>query len=241
MNAFPYTVEKSHIDTDQITEYLEPEFHQSRFFESHEGALLRMFYFKGRWHVSTHRKLNAFRSKWASRESFGTCLKRSLESEVQNNPKLAASVSNGTEGLLERFQVTLDTKKQYMFLVRHTEENRIVNAVPSRPTLYHVGTFVNGELSLDEDINIPHTVEHKFSNIQELCAHVENTDIRHLQGIICFMPNNKQLKIIANEYVKLFHARGNEPSIRFRYLQVRMNKRLSDMLYYLYPEWEQKI
>jgi len=56
-----------------------------------------------------------------------------------------------------------------------------------------------------------------------------------LQGVIVFAPGNKQFKILHEDYLQLFRARGNEPSIKFRYLQVRMDKRSVDMLCYLYP------
>jgi hypothetical protein len=238
MHAFPYTVEYTESDKEQIKENIEPVFDQCSFFDSYEGALIRVFHFSGRWYTSTHRKLNAFRSKWASRESFGTCFKRALESEVSTNSKLSDSIPGGDEGLLERFQGTLDKSNQYMFLVRHTEENRIVSAAPETPTLFHVGTFINGELSLDYDINIPCPSKHSFKDMEELVGYVKGVDIRDLQGVICFAPDNKQYKFIHRDYQDLFRARGNEPSVKFRYLQVRMNRRFTDMLFHLYPKWE---
>ena len=239
MNAFPFTVEFTEDDLHQLQKYISQDFKNCTFYDSYEGALIRVFYFSGRWYTSTHRKLNAFRSKWASRESFGTCFKRALESEVKQNHQLKDTIPEGDEGLLERFQMILDKSKQYMFLVRHNKDNRIVCAAPENPTLFHVGTFIDGKLSLDDDsINIPYPKKHSFNNIQELTDYVNDVDIRNLQGVICFAPNNRQYKIIHHEYQELFRARGNEPSIKFRYLQVRMNRRFSDMLYHLYPKWE---
>jgi len=238
MNAFPYTIEYTDENTDQINTAIESVFDQCSFYDSYEGALIRVFYFSGRWYMSTHRKLNAFRSKWASRESFGTCFKRALEAEVNSNEKLKKAIPDGDEGLLERFQGTLDKNNQYMFIVRHTEDNRVVSAAPSRPTLYHVGTFIEGKLSLSDNINIPYPTKHQFKSLDELNTYVTGVDIRDLQGVICFAPDNKQYKIVNQEYQDLFRARGNEPSIKFRYLQVRMNRRLTAMLYHLYPNWE---
>jgi hypothetical protein len=240
MNAFPYTIEYTVENTDRISASITSVFDQCSFYDSHEGALIRVFFFSGRWYTSTHRKLNAFRSKWASRESFGTCFKKALDSEVNSNEKLKKVIPDGDEGLLERFQSTLDKNNQYMFLVRHTEDNRIVSEAPIRPTLYHVGTFIKGELSLNDDINIPYPTKHQFKNLDELNIYVKGVDIRNLQGVICFSPDNKQYKIVNQEYQDLFRSRGNEPSIKFRYLQVRMNRRLSAMLYHLYPKWEVK-
>ena len=188
--------------------------------------------------MSTHRKLNAFRSKWASQESFGTTFKKALDNEVCNNDKLREGLPDNSQSLLERFQSTLDKSKQYMFLIRNTSSNRIVCEEPSNNKIYHVGTFVDGTFEMVEDIGIPKPQVHKFTNIQELCTYVEHIDIKNLQGVIIFTPWNKQYKILNSEYQVLFNARGNEPSIKFRYLQVRMDEELTNMLYYLYPEME---
>ena len=52
-----------------------------------------------------------------------------------------------------------------------------------------------------------------------------------------FAPNNVQYKIFNTEYAKLYGVRGNEPSIKFRYLQVRMDKRYNNLMHYLYPSF----
>ena len=44
-----------------------------------------------------------------------------------------------------------------------------------------------------------------------------------------------QYKVVNKEYLDLFNVRGNEPSIKFRYLQVRMNEETVNNLYSLYP------
>lgn len=235
MNAFPYTEEYTEKNTELLEHNLDPILSNCAVFDSHEGTLIRMFFFNGKWFTSTHRKLNAFRSKWSSKESFGTSFKRALEAEVENNQALRESLPVNDDGLLERFQITLDINKQYMFLVRNSEENRIVCMPPSRPTIYHVGTFINQELSLTENINIPWPRRHNFTNIRSIMSYIRSIDIRHLQGVIIFAPNNYQYKILHNDYQELFNARGNEPSIKFRYLQVRMNMKIVNTLRYLYP------
>lgn len=236
MKAFPYTIEYSHNNFEQIDKNISSVFDKCSFYDAYEGTLVRLFYFSNKWYISTHRKLNAFKSKWASKESFGTCFKKALESEVQHNKKLSDALPKNDNSLLERFQDTLDKDKQYMFLVLHSDENRIVCAAPEKPTLYHVGTFVEGDLVMTEDCNIPYPKKHNFSSMEELLTYVENINICDLQGVICFTPNNKQIKINHCDYNDLFRARGNEPSIKFRYLQVRMNRKVTDMLFHLYPE-----
>ena len=234
MKAFPYTSEFKHTEEDNIREKID-NFNDWTFYEAHEGTLLRMFHFNGKWYVSTHRKLNAFRSKWASSESFGVSFISALNSEEEVNEKFRNSLPPG-DNILERFQSTLDLKKQYMFLVRNNKNNRIVCDPPERPTVYHVGTFVDGNLIMTENINIPHPKKLDICDIDKLISHVRTLSYRLVQGVIGFTPDNRQIKIVHEDYQDLFRARGNEPSIKFRYLQIRMNKRFVNMLYYLYPD-----
>ena len=233
MKAFPYTTEYNNTEMDNIGSYLH-DFQNWNFYESHEGALIRLFFYENKWFVSTHRKLNAFKSKWASQESFGTLFKNALLAEEENNTKFKDCLPDG-ENIIERFRSTLDKNKQYMFLVRNTSENRIVCSPPDRSTVYHVGTFVEGELVLDENINIPHPKQLTFTSVEDLCSHVNDLGFEHIQGVIGMTADNRQVKIVNNDYQDLFNVRGNEPSIKFRYLQVRMNSKYVDMLYYLYP------
>jgi len=235
MQAFPYTVEYTDNDKNNIDANISHLLSKCKIFDAYEGTLIRMFFYK-KWYMCTHRKLNAFRSKWATQESFGTAFKKALESEVSVNTDLQTSLPETGECLLERFQTILDTDKQYMFLVLNNEDNRIVCDSPSRPSLFHVGTFIGGELSMSENINIPTPKELVFDNVDNMIGYVRNTNIREKQGIIIFTPDNKQYKILHKDYVELFCARGNEPSIKYRYLQVRMDNRLVDTLYYLYPK-----
>lgn len=237
MKAFSYADEFSHTDVNIIKNLL-TDFSKWSFFTSYEGALLRLFYFSGKWFLSTHRKLNAFRSKWASRESFGTLFKRALEQELVINKNFSDRLGDG-ENILERYQNTLDKNKQYMFLLRNSYDNRIVCDIPTdkETQILHVGTFINGELSTEEDIGLAYPAKHNFSCVDDLLRYIDrDIDPKLLQGIICFGPNNKQLKILHADYLEMFRTRGNEPSLKYRYLQVRMNRKMTDMLYRLYPE-----
>lgn len=236
MRAFPYTVEFNNQQDDLIQDSIGPVFEECKFYDAHEGALIRMFNFGGKWYTSTHRKLNAFRSKWASKESFGTSFKKALEEEYKNNDKVLGGRPMTGENILSEFQKTLNPSHQYMFLVRNSSENRIVCSPPENPTVYHVGTFVDGVLDLDNYINIPHPRKHSFKDIDDMYEYLNKVSYRDIQGVIVFAPDNKQYKIIPTKYQELFQVRGNEPSIKFRYLQVRMNRKMCNNLYGLYPK-----
>ena len=210
-----------------------------RFYESHEGALIRMFNFKGKWFTTTHRKLNAFTSKWGSSESYGATFKAALRHQTSVNnvllDKIQSLPTNSDMNLYDSFQATLDVDKQYMFLVRNTEENRLVSSAPIDPTMYHVGTFVNGELDMDIDISVFKPVSFEFNTVEEIQDHVRRVNPADTPGLIVFCPGNIQFKISNNEYIRMFNIRGNQPSIKFRYLQVRMNRMDNEMIRTMYP------
>jgi len=251
MKGFPYTIEYTKkMNSKDINNNIVPIFDKCSFYDSYEGALIRMFYYKDKWYLSTNRKLDAYRSKWASKESFGSYFFKALVNAVDSNNELREAIGlkegekpshygseNPHNKYIEGFQNILDKNKQYMFLLLNSNENRIVCESPTKPTMFHVGTFVNSELRMDEYIHLPYPQELKFSNIDELYNYVNNVDIKKLQGVIVFAPNNIQYKIFNEQYDELYKVRGNEPSIKFRYLQVRMNKEYNDILHKLYPEY----
>ena len=235
LQSFPYTMEYNHTQVEELEDLLN-DFSKFTFFNSYEGSLLRVFNFNGKWFLTTHRKLNAFRSKWATRESFGTLFKKALASELTNNSEFAKILPDG-DNILDRFYQILDKDKQYMFLVLNNEGNRIVCRPPDTPKMFHVGTFINGELDQDDTFVVPKPQKHNWLNIDELLQYVTQLNYRKLQGVICFGPGNVQYKVYNKIYQDYLKARGNEPSVKFRYLQMRMKSKFTSMLYHLYPEY----
>lgn len=236
LQAFPYTEELvPDRDLNKIKDVY--RMNNIRIYDSYEGALIRMFNYNDKWYISTHRKLNAFESKWASNESFGTCFKRALYEEIKKNKELSDRISTeSSERFLEKFENTLDKDRQYMFIVRNNVNNRIVCIPPDNPQLFHVGTFIDNKLDLDDNIYVKKPNQIKFQKCEDMLEYIHNIDYMKKQGVIVFTENNKQYKIVNVSYDELFNARGNQPSIPFRYVQVRMDSKMVDKLYYLYPD-----
>ena len=242
MKGFPYTMEYTEQDNlDEINNNIVSIFDNCSFYDAYEGSLIRMFFFKDKWYLSTNRKLDAFKSKWASKESFGSFFKKALEIEFENNERLRNAIpfDISKDDVIERFQSILDKDKQYMFLLMNNNENRIVCSAPEKPTVYHVGTFVDYKLSMEEDIYLNYPRKHNFENIEQLLAYVRNdSDYTKIQGVIIFTSENKQYKIFNQEYADYYKVRGNEPSIKYRYLQIRNIKKFNETMHYLYPEYK---
>ena len=233
--GYPYTYEHTTADMDKLV-FGEDFFADAKIFVSHEGNLIKLFYFNNRWYIATNRKFNAFKSKWASKDSFGTLFKKALTSLAETSEEFRAKLPEGEEPVLDKFYSLLNPSKQYIFLTRNSEENRIVCSPPDVPTVYHVGTFIDGKLDIEENVGVPFPEALSFASAAELKAYVEGIDYTKSQGVIIFLPNNcHQVKIYNTEYMNLFRLRGNEPSIKFRYLQVRMDKKQRHALAKLYP------
>jgi hypothetical protein len=223
LKTFPYTDEYSVNDQESIKLIIKPIFEDpellknTRFFKSYEGSLVRVFNFKGKWYVTTHRKLDAFKSKWASTVSFGEIFLEGLK-------EIFSQQDETREEVFDKFFKRLDPSKSYMFLVLSNEQNRIVCDASTVPTVYHVGTYENFPskvFSLDEDVGIPKPEEFKFTTLDEMIKEIEDMSPSKNQGIIIFSTTFQQIKILNSEYFYLFNLRGNEPSIKFRYLQIR--------------------
>ena len=237
LKAFPYTFEYT-VNNPDLLRDKENILMNCRCFKSYEGTLLRVFYFNNKWYVSTHRKLNAFKSKWCGNKTYGELFENALKFEYYNNDVFKQKVGlneSWEDVVLPRFLNTLNKDNQYMFLILNDKNNRIV-CDPSEKVM-HVGTFLkDGSLNLDVDCCISHTEEVKFNTLDEMMDYVKKIDISKNQGLILFSPHNYQYKIYNDKYYDLLNIRANIPSIKFRYLQLRKDHEKRGQLERLYPD-----
>jgi len=229
LKSFPWTLEMTQFQKEKIEEWYDGT---ERIFKSYEGAIIRLFWFGERWWVTTNRKLNAMKNRWTSKETFGETFVKALSKHL--------GVVD-SEKALETLTTSLDKTNKYIFLVRHNKENRIVCDSPSddEPLLYHVATYIGGKVNFDVEIpSIPHPEEVKFNTVDELISTVNCVDIKQIQGYILFKKDSDEhCKIYKHDYMDLFDVRGNEMSIKYRYLQLRTDPIKTNLLYYLYPEY----
>jgi len=205
-----------------------PEFNVNdySFFSAEEGTLLRVFFHK-KWYLSTHRKLDAFQSRWGSNESFGDiflkCIDRSFDELTST---------------LNQFNV-------YFFLVRNTKETRIVSNPPENYKVYHVGTLVNNEVfNMNIDIGIPRQQEMSFENVHDIVSYVTDSNPLETQGLIAFSKDGtgKQFKIVNSKYQSYARIRANEPDLTFRFLDLWRDQTspLYKQFLELYPQFSGK-
>lgn len=206
------------------------------FFHSLESTLLRIFYHHDQWYLSTHKKLDAFKSRWSCRATFGDLFVEAL----------ATQSGQKTDQALEWLHGFLNQEKVYCFLLRSNQENRIVCQVnPKRSKIVYLGSFFKGpDVILDRSPLIITDMEfarpEEISGINTFSCLWEKLELipyQDYQGILAVhQPTQKYIKILNTEYKKYYDLRGNNPNLRFRYLELRNDPDRLRMLYFLYPK-----
>ena len=197
------------------------------FFPSEEGTLLRIFY-HNKWYLSTHRKLDAFKSRWGSDESFGDIFLKCVGKTF------------------EEFTENLCVYNVYFFLVRNTKETRIVSHAPETNVIYHIGTLVSNEtFDITTSIGVPKQQELSFASVEDVRGFVETCDPFQTQGVIAFKKDGsgKHFKIIRSMYQNYVRVRNNEPDAGFRFLELLRDQAspLFHTFLSLYPQYTNKI
>lgn len=194
---------------DKMNEY--------RFFPSFEGTVIRVFNFNNKWYVSTHKRIDASQSYWSSDESFETLFRNAIDYIGRSGLKKDLPYKD-----YETFFTTLDKDKQYMFLLRATPETRIVSMADKQPTVFHAGTFVNHQFTLEDKIpGILFVPEIKFKTFLQMYTFVLKANPMHFQGIIAMSPTRGFYKLTNPMYAELYKIRGNTANLNLRYLQLR--------------------
>jgi hypothetical protein len=240
VQTFGYTDEYVTNDTDIIKERIKNiEDWDIRY--SLEGTLLRIFYYDNEWYITTHKKLNAFKSRWSCKDTFGEIFRKSLYEMFGNEAD--------TDDVLADFYGELDKEIIYLFLIRSNQENRIVcqaHYTKKNEKIIYVGSFdkefkfsLNKENSenagwlgrLCSPLSPP-----QFQSVDEVIEYINNINHFEHQGLIFFDKNScDQFKIVNPAYHQLYLLRDNNPNLRFRYLEIRNDPEKVKQLYTLYP------
>lgn len=259
VKTFNYTPEIVIDETEKVNQYLGDDYSKTIIFNSEEGSILRLYYVNDRWYLSTNKKIDAHNSRWGKADSFGNLFRTALLEKAENdenfskrigyknnqkefgieiNPELKDFDENLNKNIIfTNFCDTLDKNKIYTFLLTSNNKNRIV-CQNEKTKLYHVGTFdSNFDLSITEDIGIPYPTRLNILNLKELQEHINTIDIYKSQGVVVYLPGNKQVKIYNREYFDNMKLRGNNPCIVHRYLYIRSNPDQKEKYFNLYPEY----
>ena len=235
VRTFGYTDEYVSTSRQEIEERM-GDFSEWRVCHSMEGTLLRVFHYDGEWYLSTHKKLDAFKSRWSCRDTFGEIFRKNLYEIYEEH-----------DDLLKEFFSHLDKEKVYVFLLRNNHENRIVchtHYIKHNERIVYVGFFEKeGNFHLndgnpDEEwlrkMVFPKVLE--LETVDAVFELLQNINPFEYQGLIFFgKRDNDQFKVVHPKYAELFKLRDNNPNLRFRYLELRNDPIKKKQLYSLYP------
>jgi len=241
-------------ESDVLEELLTP-IENWRFYKSVEGTLLRCFHYQNQWYLSTHRKLDAFQSRWSCRETFGELFVKevrrlALSSDTQMMSTATGDI-NDDHVLMTWFYSILHPETIYYFLLRSNSENRIVcHPAKSISQLLYIGSVPLckpvSEFFYDDTIPFLSHMEKQEQittmdgcwTVTSLLERVEQMDPYEYQGILAWEQHtHKQLKLFNSEYCRLYELRDNNPNLRFRFLELRRDETQLAQFYRLYPKY----
>lgn len=227
---------KEYLPDDKNLKYL-IDINKCRFFESHEGTVIMVFK-AGSWYTSTMRKLDAFKSKWASKTTtFGQNFASAIRQLIGDDDfEDELSIQFDKDYLSDLFEKCLNPDKTYMFLLKPSANERIVCRAEPIPTIYHIGTITHGSsaFSLDDTvqfntIKVEKPKELFFDTFHNLTCSITNIDIAFHQGIIILQNDNEKLKrfkVLNNEYYMMKKLRNNNPNKKLRYIELINNPKM---------------
>lgn len=189
-----------------------------------EGTLIRVFFYKGEWFITTNRKLDAKKSKWGSQTSFYEMFVESI------------SVMTGMS--LEEFLDSLNKEIGYIFLIGTSEGSRIVS--PSHTSLKIVNSFDMKTLKpvLDDNHFTLYVREHKFDSLSSLEKYVNSLSSPFSNSFGVFLySENVCYKLENSEYSRLSSLRANNSSIPFSYVCNHFDEEKKMEFRNLYPKF----
>lgn len=256
--TFNFTPEYVGKSQEAINALTSIDWNNTIFYPAHEGTNLRLWNDEGIWHLSSFKKIDAFRSKWGCRESHGQIFFEGIEYMLKNNQIVLTS---GPQAIWDELIKTNPDQKAcfdfycsllfpstvYTFVVLSTAKNRIVCNPGSHPQpIYFTGEFTKSDWVLTRDnssgICPPEAnIECDIENMPEsLFKWIEGLNPYQWQGIMIHYgvgtSSFGSIKLTAPSYQALATLRGNWPSIPFRYLQLREWPDQAQAFRNLYPE-----
>lgn len=215
------------IMSDEITSRWTPDVENMSFTHAVEGVKITVWYHKG-WHFSTNRRIDGLKGRWASKKTYGERLTAELEktiSDYEENDEWVREDNNKTA--LETFTSSLDTDIIYEIIMQHDADERVVcDNLDDNSSLYLVGTYAAGTfVKLDELNHVNRFLKPRFkltfNTVDEMKSYLTEMDPFSSPGLIGYHTTGYKVKVILDMYMKMFKLRGNQPSIRFRYIQLR--------------------
>ena len=242
--TFPYTEEFFTTDEEKIKERVQQG--EWKYYPSYEGTIIRVVYdseFNVQL-VSTHKKIDAFQSRWGSEESFGQLFKNSIEEYYKNNKNVDDVLM---ENIWQQFLSSLPKTHHHTFLLCSNLDTKTVANRDNE--VFYVGSFdaktneYNGLLSDVADkcqifckaITEIDWFEQPSDKVEAILEYIEKINPLNQQGVLAVRQDKFEMfKIMNDVYSSLAQLRNNNPNLTMRYLELYKSSShlLNDFIYF---------
>jgi hypothetical protein len=240
--SFGFTPEISESDENSISLFLEPLLKNNPLcFPAYEGTVVRLFQNPetSHWHLSTHKKINSFKSRWGFGKSYGDLFANYLRNYQEFN------LLESNEDIIQAFGNCLVPNYIHTFLISSYKENRIIcNKHLEQPYVYFIGSFAkdsNFLFSLGcEGLHLKNECYDKkdelnglfqqmisfgnFSTMDQVREQMKLMNSTLTQGLLfidTLSEEVKSVKLLLKEYEVLLQLRKNNPNIILRYIEIQ--------------------
>jgi hypothetical protein len=232
--TFSFTPEFASNDSENINKYVIPFIQNPNVIclPAYEGCLVRLFNYKDKWYVSTHKKIDAFTSKWGSDRTFGDLF---LDAH-RHSEEYKECLSYTNEEMFKYFDRIYDKDTVYVFILKNCLENRIVCCASEQPQFEPILKIKGGSKSFQTEYEENYTKDFTDEKLNDLMCKV---DITKTQGYVFINKETLQsIKIIRDDYIFYAMIRNNQPNILYRFIEIQQSgdEKNVSYLYQLYPE-----
>lgn len=176
--------------------------------EAEDGSVLKIFHYNGEWIVSTNRRIDASRVRWASDKSFSVMLCDALPVK-------------DTISMYKLFDETLDKSFTYSFILLHPENRLVIKH--EQAAVVAVGCRSNETLLEDNEKieQITWASRPVKLDIKDALTRLESNDVYGKRGVIFTEKKEngyERFKIDYNWFSKACVLRKNLPTLELSYL-----------------------
>lgn len=164
--------------------------------EKIDGSLIKIWYDRDNWHISTNGTINAFTCSCGENTNFGEVFTRVLRERYNYSS-------------LDDFFHVLDMSYTYIFELISVQNPIVVQY--NKEDIYYLGRRNIKTMREDRNGKPPHLPEprhYNFNSLHDCLLTAHDLDASH-EGYVCLDSHFNRIKIKGNEYLRLHRIRHN--------------------------------
>lgn len=216
-----------------------------------EGTSIHVFFHKGVWYTSTHKKLDAFKSYWADNTNrFGASFARGLMGLLKDDafdvPQTGVEAEEDLRSFLDQvYNKYLDKDLKYTFLLPPIASERIgSNPKMGWPKPVNVAVRDSKFNIVENEQTFPgmfYPIVDVNKSIRVFLNKVASSNPDFWQGLYVRTSGSiLQKKVYSKQYNARMVIRANTANLKFRYMFVRSDRCKWNLFVNTYPEFDWK-